>query len=220
MKLLALDTATEACAVAVLSDGEMLERQVMGRQHAERILETIEELLSEAQLATNALDAIAFGRGPGMFTGLRIGAGVVQGIAFAADLPVVPVSSLLALAQGQEGSRILAALDARMGQVYWNCYTRDEEGIVSPMCDERVDAPTSVKPPDGMWHGVGSGWDVYSSELLSSLGDQVSGWTKHTYPSAGDIARLGERAVKSGHALKAEEAIPVNVRDDVARKSV
>ena len=103
MKILALDTATEACAVAVTIDGDSTERLVMGRQHAERILDLIDELLAEAGLRPTELDAIAFGRGPGMFTGLRIGAGVTQGIAFAADLPVVPVSTLLALAQGANG---------------------------------------------------------------------------------------------------------------------
>ena len=219
MKILALDTATEACAVAVLSDGDMLERQVVGRQHAERILETIQALLSEAQLTTSELDAIAFGRGPGMFTGLRIGAGVVQGIAFAADLPVVPVSSLQALAQGQDGDQILAAFDARMGQVYWGCYTRGDDGFVKPNCDERVDSPGNIRPPAGIWQGAGSGWDVYASELTKTLGDQVSGWSREQFPSAGDIAYMGERAVIAGETLPPEEAIPVYVRDDVARKS-
>ena len=219
MKLLALDTATEVCAVAVVSDGDVLERQVMGRQHAERILETIEQLLSEAQLPVVALDAIAFGRGPGMFTGLRIGAGVVQGIAFAADLPVVPVSSLQVLAQGQVGDRILAAFDARMGQVYWGCYARNNEGMVEPCVDERVDAPTDVDPPEGVWLGAGSGWDVYASELIAILDDRISGWNDNRFPTAGDLARLGQHAVSAGKAVAAELAIPVYVRDDVARKS-
>ena len=107
MKILSLDTATEACAVAVVVDDEVVERTVMGRQHAERILELIQEVLAEAQLSPSQLDGIAFGRGPGMFTGLRIGAGVTQGIAFAADIPVVPVSTLRVLSQDQAGDRVL-----------------------------------------------------------------------------------------------------------------
>lgn len=219
MKLLALDTATESCAVAVMVEDDVLERQVSGRQHAERILETIEQLLSEAQLPVTALDAIAFGRGPGMFTGLRIGAGVVQGIAFAADLPVVPVSSLRVLAQGQAGDRILAAFDARMGQVYWGCYARNDDGIVEPSGDERVDAPIDVDPPEGVWLGAGSGWDVYASELIATLDGRISGWINNRFPAAGDLARLGQYAIKAGKAVAAEQAIPVYVRDDVARKS-
>jgi tRNA threonylcarbamoyladenosine biosynthesis protein TsaB len=219
MKILALDTATEACAVALTINGEMIERQVMGRQHAERLLELIEELLAEAGLKPTELDAIAFGRGPGMFTGLRIGAGVTQGIAFAADLPVVPVSTLRALAQGQDADRVLAALDARMGQVYWCCFVRGDDGFMEPVSEERVDSPRVVMPPAGRWVGAGSGWDQYTTELLPRLQTQVSAWRANAFPSAVDLARLGERGVSRGLAISAELAIPVYVRDDVARKS-
>lgn len=219
MKILALDTATEACAVAVTIDGDSTERLVMGRQHAERILELIDELLAEAGLRPTELDAIAFGRGPGMFTGLRIGAGVTQGIAFAADLPVVPVSTLLALAQGQTADRILAALDARMGQVYWGCYERGDDGFMVPVTDERVEAPEILVPPDGSWAGAGSGWDQYAAELLPRLQSRIASWQAQAFPSAVDVARLGERDAIQGKAISAELALPVYVRDDVAKKS-
>ena len=219
MKILALDTATEACSVALAIDDEIIERQRLGRQHAERILELIEELLTEAGLRPADLDAIAFGRGPGMFTGLRIGAGVTQGIAFAADLPVVPVSTLLTLAQGLDADRVLAALDARMGQVYWGCFVRGDDGFMEAVSEERVDSPGVVMPPPGNWIGAGSGWDQYNAELLPRLQTQVTGWQAQAFPSAVELARLGQRGVALGLAISAELAIPVYVRDDVARKS-
>jgi tRNA threonylcarbamoyladenosine biosynthesis protein TsaB len=219
MKILALDTATEACSVAVSVNGQIIERQVMGRQHAERILELVEALLVEAGLKPAELDAVAFGRGPGMFTGLRIGAGVTQGIAFAADLPVVPVSTLQVLAQGQGADRVLAALDARMGQVYWGGFVRGDDGFMKPVSEERVESPGSIILPDGSWFGAGSGWDQYIDELLPRLQAQVTAWQAQAFPSAADLVRLGERAVAQGLAVSADLAIPVYVRDDVARKS-
>ena len=123
MKLLALDTATEACSAAVLADGEVLERyELAPRRHAALILPMIESVLAEAGLEISQLDAIAVGRGPGAFTGVRIAIGIAQGIAFAADLPVALVSTLAALALGTArdtgATRIAAALDARMGEIY------------------------------------------------------------------------------------------------------
>jgi tRNA threonylcarbamoyladenosine biosynthesis protein TsaB len=218
MKILSLDTATEACSVAVAVDNEVIERTVMGRQHAERILELIEEVLGEAQLAPVGLDGIAFGRGPGMFTGLRIGAGVTQGIAFAADLPVVPVSTLRVLAQGQPADRIFAALDARMDQVYWGCFIRDANGIMQAVDVERVQSPHHVSPVGRDWVGIGSGWDRYHQELLPSLTSVVTEWIPQAFPSAGVLARLGAIGLAQGEGVSAERAVPVYIRDDVAKK--
>src|SRR4030066_555403 len=114
MKLLALDTATEVCTVALWLDGEVLERSEPGGEPAERILPVVDALLAEAGLVLTQFDALAFGRGPGSFTGLRIGAGVAQGLAFGADLSVVPVSSLAALAPGQDAAGGVPAVDCAM----------------------------------------------------------------------------------------------------------
>lgn len=219
MKLLALDTSTEACTVALLLDGRVLERFEPGTRHAERILGMVEELLAEAGVALRELDAFAFGRGPGSFTGLRIGAGVVQGLAFGADRPVVPVSSLAALAQGQAGKRILAAFDARMQQVYWGGYARTREGLVELVGEERVAAPAEVPLPEGGgWRGAGSGWDQYHELLTARLAGRIEGWTPNAFPRAADLARLALPVLAAGRAVRAEEAVPVYIRDEVAAR--
>jgi tRNA threonylcarbamoyladenosine biosynthesis protein TsaB len=218
MKLLALDTSTEACSVAVWYDGEVVERHELGRQQSQRLLPMVQEVLADAGLALNQLDALAFGRGPGSFTGLRIGAGVAQGIAFGGDLPVLPVSSLVALAQGQAAARVLAALDARMGQVYWVRCVR-QGGVMVAVGEERVSAPSDVTVPAGeRWVGAGSGWDVYAPALQSRLGDRVTQWLPRVLPRARHVAELGAVALAAGTAVRAEQALPVYVRDEVTHK--
>ena len=220
MKLLALDTSTDACSAALWQDGETIERFALGREHAGRILPMIEELLIEAGIALGALDAIAFGRGPGSFTGLRIGAGVVQGLAFGADLPVVPVSTLAALAQGEAAARVLTALDARMTQVYWGAYVRDAEGLMVLSGVEVVIDPQQVPLPAGEdWHGTGSGWDRYHDVLRARLGSRVGGWRESAFPRARFVAALGAAGLRVGRAVTAEQAVPVYLRDEVAVKT-
>lgn len=219
MKLLALDTATEACTVAVQSDGAVIERFELGCQHSERILPMVLEVLAEAGLTLTQLDAIAFGRGPGSFTGLRIGAGVTQGLAFGADLPVVAVSSLAALAQGLDASKVLAAFDARMQQVYWGAYIRNAQGLMGLQGGEIVIAPKDVPLPDGAgWTGAGGGWDQYAGELSLRLGDKVKEWRRQCFPRARHVAELGAAAFQDGQAVPPEQALPVYVRDEVAVK--
>ncbi len=155
-----------------------------------------------------------------MFTGLRIGAGVVQGIAFAANIPVVAVSSLAALAQGQSSDTVLAMFDARMQQVYWGCYARNDEGIMELVGKEQVSAPAGINLPKGLWHPVGSGWDQYQPPLQRHLGNRISGGAQGCVPSALDVATLGAVGLNRGLAVPASEALPVYIRDDVARKSV
>jgi tRNA threonylcarbamoyladenosine biosynthesis protein TsaB len=220
LKLLALDTSTEACSVALSLDGETAERFALGREHAGRILPMVEELLSEAGLPLSAIDAIAFGRGPGSFTGLRIAAGVVQGLAFGADKPVVPISSLAALAQGIPAPRVLAAFDARMHQVYWGCYTRGADGLVTLVGEECVVAPDQVPLPEGQrWTGAGSGWDAYREALESRLGRRFAGAQSGGYPHAQDVAVLAAAAFRSGTMVRPEEALPLYLRDEVAVKA-
>jgi tRNA threonylcarbamoyladenosine biosynthesis protein TsaB len=179
----------------------------------------VNAVLAGAQLTLSALDALAFGRGPGSFTGIRIGTGVIQGLALGADLPVVPVSSLAALAQGVPAARVLPAIDARMHEVYWGVYQRDTRGIVQGVGDERVCPPDQVSVPEGRgWVGAGSGWDRYAPVLERVLGGALEGWLKERYPHARDVATLGVEGFRSGLAVTAELALPVYLRDEVVKK--
>ena len=220
MKVLALDTSTEACSVALAINGSVHDDVVLGQQHSSHILAMVDALLAEAGLHLNQLDAIAFGRGPGLFTGLRIGTGVVQGLAFGADLPVVPVSSLAALAQAQDAAHVLTAVDARMSQVYWGAFTRGADGTLELIGQECVAAPQAVPlPPAAGWRGVGSGWDRYAEALTIRLGAKLESWLPERYPHARDVAILAAVDFQRGQTVTPEQALPVYVRDQVARKS-
>ena len=224
MKILALETATEACSAALYLDGEILERyRVEPRRHSELILEMMDSLLGGAGLRLGDLDAVAFGRGPGSFTGVRIATGVVQGVAFAADLPVVPVSTLAALAQGayrrDREKRVLAAYDARMNEVYWGAFQVTAEGLAAPVLPESVAAPHSVEtPPGDGWHGVGSGWKSYSGELSARCGGKLRSVDGDALCSAGDLALLASAAYARGECVAAAEALPIYLRDRVATR--
>ncbi|MDQ5911057.1 MAG: tRNA threonylcarbamoyladenosine biosynthesis protein TsaB [Pseudomonadota bacterium] len=217
MKFLALETATEACSAAVWIDGAVWERYEQApRRHAALILPMIEAVLAEAELTMNQLDAVAVGRGPGAFTGVRIAIGIAQGLAFAADVPVVPVSTLAALALGaarETGqTRIATALDARMGEVYWGTWSVSGETVES-VGDERVCAPALVNGAPGPWFGAGSGWLAYADALSQRL--TVNGWLGDRYPQAGDVARLAADPARRGEWVAAEQALPVYLRDRV-----
>lgn len=219
MQLLALDTSTEVCTVALYRDGASIERNEPGNRHSERILAMALELLAESGLTLRQLDAIAFGRGPGSFTGLRIGAGVTQGLAFGAGLPVVPVSSLAALAQGIDARQALVALDARMNQVYWGAYSRRADGLMELVGAELVAAPSEVPIPSGKdWVGAGSGWDQYGAALAARLGSALGAWRSKRYPLASDLATLAVAEIQAGRLSAAEDALLVYIRDHVAEK--
>ena len=221
MKILALETSTEACSVALWTDGSIIERFEVGSQHSERILPMVHDVLAEAGFTLVQLDAIAFGRGPGSFTGLRISAGVVQGLAFGADLPVVPVSSLAVLAQGVDAPKVLAAFDARLNQVYWGAYIRNAQGIAELSGIERVLTPKNIPVPvDAGWTGAGSGWDQYSQTLMERFKDHVLEWRAQCFPRARFVARLGALQHAQGGALTAEQALPVYLRDEIASKQL
>jgi len=221
MKLLAIDTSTEACSAALVVSDEIISRyEIAPRRHAELILPMVDSLLSEAEMTFPQLDALAFGRGPGSFTGLRIAAGVTQGIAFGLDLPVVPVSSLAALAQGAcrllGVERILAGFDARMQEVYWSMYQTDISGLVRLRGEEQVCKPAQIPLPEGVnWTGVGSAWQVYDDELKQRLRHSVIGWHGDAHPHAQDIAVLGVDLFKQDKVISAEHAVPVYIRDTV-----
>jgi tRNA threonylcarbamoyladenosine biosynthesis protein TsaB len=220
-RILALETSTAACSAALCLQDGILERYVLApRQHAALILPMIESVLAEAGIGVRQLDAIAFGRGPGAFTGVRIAASIVQGIAFAAGLPVVPVSTLAALALGalrETGEmQVLASLDARRDEVYWGCYRQAGEALVL-QAHERVCPPDCVpQPGPGRWVGAGSGWLAHDAALLQRCGGGVIRILPDLEPRAGDVARLGLHDFLQGRAVSAEAAVPEYLRDNVA----
>lgn len=221
MKLLALDTTEDACSAALLIDGGVIERfEIAPRRHSELVLPMMDALLREADVGLGALDAIAFAAGPGSFTGVRIATSIAQGAAFGAGLPLVPVSSLQALAQGGvrrlDAGRVLAALDARMQEVYWAAYVVADDGLVRPVIDDCVVAPTAVPvPTGGSWAGVGSGWATYRAALGARcpMAGQVDAEARIR---AQDIARLAAAKYAAGAAVSADQATPVYLRDRVA----
>ena len=218
MKLLAFETATEACSVALWLDGEVRERfDLAPRRHAELALPWAESLLAEAGVAKSSLDAIAVGRGPGAFTGVRLAIAIAQGIALALDRPVVPVSTLAALAMQARGPRVLAAIDARMGEVYAGAFRRDGDDVVA-LDAERVVAPGNVALPDDAndWFGVGTGFAAVEGALQASLAQRVTRIDANALPHAADVARLAVHAFERGEAVAPERAEPAYLRDNVA----
>ena len=221
MNLLAIETATETVSVALDLNGEVLERyQHAPRQHAELLLPWVEQLLAEAEIGFASLDAIAFSRGPGSFTSLRIGIGVVQGLAWASELPVIPVSSLAATAQSafNEGiNNALVALDARMNEVFTGAFEANSNGIMIPVSAEKVCGPQDVQVPAGSeTYGIGIGFDRY--EALNKLSGQLAGIRSDVWPKASSVLKLAQEWLLSNEALPAEQAQPVYLRDNVAKK--
>ena len=222
MKLLAIDSATEACSAALLLDGEVQECfEVIGRGHAGRLLPMVDELLKEARLTTADLNAIAFGRGPGGFTGLRIAAGIAQGLAAGSGRRVLPVSNLAAVAAAAKRSagveRVLVCMDARMGQVYWAAF--DCSGALPvAVTDERLSDPAGVSPPgEAAWFGAGHGFGNYPA-LEARLASRLGGVDPSILPRASDIARIAAVDLAEGRGLDASRALPVYLRNDVVHK--
>ena len=218
MKLLAFELSTEGCSVATWVDGEVCERfEVAPRRHAELALPWADEVLREAGIARTELDAIAVGRGPGAFTGVRLAIAVAQGIALALDRPIVPVSTLAALALQARAPRVLAAIDARMGEVYVAAF-RCEGDNATLLDHERVVAPGAVELPDDAndWIGVGTGFDANEAALRARLGARFTRIDGNALPRASDVARLGAQALKRGEGIAAERVEPAYLRDNVA----
>ena len=176
-----------------------------------------EALLAEAGVAKSALDVIAVGRGPGAFTGVRLAIAIAQGIALALDRPVVPVSTLAALALQARGPRVLAAIDARMGEVYAGAFRCEGDDIVA-LDAERVVAPGNVALPDDAndWVGVGTGFAAVEGALQASLAPRFTRIDATALPHAADIARLAVHAFGRGEAVAPERAEPAYLRDNVA----
>lgn len=222
MRILALDAATEACSAALLQGESVSERfEVIGRGHAGRLLPMADELMHRAALTVTQLDAVAFGRGPGGFTGLRIAAGLAQGLAAGAGKPVLPVSNLAAVAaaaaRAQGSTRVLVCMDARMGQVYWAAF--DCSGAAPrALTREQLADPGTVEPPaGGTFYGAGHGFDAYPA-LGTRLGNRLDGIDGKALPRAGEIARIGAVDLAAGAAVPAAHGLPVYLRDDVVHR--
>lgn len=220
MKLLALDTSTEYCSVAIWRDGAVEARDAhAGQRHSELLLPMVDALLGEHGLELRDLDAIAYGQGPGSFTGLRIGCGVTQGLAFGAGLPVVGVSTLMAMAEAAQAERAVCCLDARMGQVYHAAYARsgaDWRAVHAPSLCTPVEAPPL---PAGAWTGCGSGFKAHGPALGARYEARLTDIRPEIFPHAREIARLAARELEAGKGVPAEHAVPVYIRDKVALKT-
>jgi tRNA threonylcarbamoyladenosine biosynthesis protein TsaB len=201
-------------------DGRVLERyELAPRQHAELILPMVDALLKEAGIKLKEIDALAFGRGPGAFTGVRIAAGVVQGLALGTDRPVIPISTLAALAQGaaSEATSIAVAIDARMAEVYWGLFTVGPDGLVVPAGEEAVCKAEKVEvQKSSEWFGVGTGWNTYGKALSARLGDRLKGSDGNRFPHARDVLKLAVREFEAGRTVGAEDALPVYLRNPIA----
>ena len=221
MKLLAFETATEACSVALYVDGQVLERfEVAPRRHAELSLPWAEQLLAEAGVARSQLDAIALSRGPGAFTGVRLAIAIAQGIALALDRPLLPVSTLqtLALRAPADALRVLACIDARMGELYAARYLRDADGELQLQERELLVAPDAVQVPadDSSWAGVGTGFAAGEGVLSARLQTRLSSVDAQALPSAADVLKIAVPAMRRGEAIAPELVQPAYLRDNVA----
>jgi len=227
MKILALDTATEACSAALLLGDTLIGRYEEPRRgHAELILPMIDALLSEANVTLRELDCLAVGRGPGAFTGVRIAVSVAQGLAFGAERLIVPISDLAALAQRSadvhRARNVLACMDARIGEVYWGAFEVRPDGLVEPTTPERVSSPGMVEVSTATeWFGAGTGWTAHPdlAARLHASGAKLTKIDGSLLPRAHEVARLAARDFTRGRAVPPEQALPVYLRDTVATTS-
>lgn len=220
MNVLAFETSTEACSVALHVDGRVIERfELAPRRHAELALPWADALLADAGITRRQLDAIAVGRGPGAFTGVRLAIGIAQGIALALDLPVLAVSTLqvLALRAPAEARHVLACIDTRMGEVYAGVFARNEDGLLE-LAPERVCTPDAVVMPETAQRvaGVGTGFAAADGLLQQRLAAQLSSVDASALPHAADLLTLAVPALQRGEGLAPERVEPAYLRDNVA----
>lgn len=212
--LLAIETATEACSVALYHEGAFIEEYCYSPVgHATLVLPMIDKVMTEAGLSRQALDGIAFGQGPGSFTGVRIAVSVAQGLGLALKRPLLPVSSLRALALASDHPHVLAAFDARKGEVYWGAFMRNEAGLpILHGAESVVSAEQAVLPDDGVWQGLGSGWGKYAEILSARLGTRLRGWQGDVFPRASHLLRIAQADWRAGKMVDAQDASPVYIR--------
>jgi len=229
---LVIDASTEACSVALQYQGKVTSLyELCPQSHSLRLLPMVDELLKAANCTLQQLDGIIYGQGPGSFTGVRIGIGVTQGLAFSAELPVVGVSTLQAMAQQAyskfDQPRVISAIDARMEEVYTGYYELDENKIMQATTAERVLPPSVVKAHyveavnldlTTLPYGVGTGWEAYKTELDELRANE--GEPEVLFPHAQAMLEIGQLAFEQGKSVSAEEAQPVYVRDTVSWKKL
>ena len=217
--IIAIETSTELASVALLRNGSVSKRQSSGAQtHSMTVLAMLQDLMQQAGITLSQCDALAFGMGPGSFTGVRTACGLAQGLAFGAAIPVVPVVTLLAIADAARrdgaGDNIVSILDARMGEVYWAqyCFQGEWEVVIAPTLSK----PSALRP-EGLVHACGNGLAAYADDFLQ-LGDMP----RHAAiaPHATDIAQLAVSAVNRGEMLHARDAQPLYLRNKVALTTV
>ena len=218
MKILAIDTSTEYCSVALL-DGEITSEEILaGQRHSELVLPMIKRMLDEAGLTLAQLDGISFGAGPGSFTGLRIACGVAQGLAFGAGLPVIGICTLEALAQEAGGTAVIAALDARMSEIYHAAYEKTGAGWRS-VSEPSLCQPANAPPISGTeWMGCGSGFDLYDQVLLDRYHGQVRHVVRSLRPHARAMVELAVPRFAMGLGTDPAAAAPLYIRNKVALK--
>ena len=221
MRILALETSTEYCSVALWQDGAIVERcELVGQKHSELLIAMLDGVLRDAGYKIQNMDGIAFGMGPGSFTGVRIACGAAQGLAFGAGLPVAGVCTLQALAEASGKEKVIAALDARMGDIYHAAYEKRDAAWVT-VSEPRLCKPTDAPQlPGHDWLGAGSGFAVYGDVLSGHYAGQLQGWNGEAVPHAAAIATLGAAQFARGLGKDAAEALPLYLRDKLALKPV
>jgi tRNA threonylcarbamoyladenosine biosynthesis protein TsaB len=220
MKILALETSTEYCSVALWQDGVVSEKiELVGQKHSEVLMAMLDSVLNEAGLVLAQLDGIAFGAGPGSFTGVRIACGVAQGLALGASLPVIGICTLQAVAQGAGQDKVIAALDARMAEVYFAVYEK-RDGVWHTVCEPCLRLPQETPEVEGRgWLGAGSGFAAHGTVLQARYDGQLDKIDAACVPLARAVAELAAPLFAGGQGLDAAQAMPLYLRDKVALKT-
>ena len=217
MNILALETSTEYLSVALAGDADVVARDCLaGQKHSQLILPMVEAVLHEAGVSRLDIDAVAFGAGPGSFTGLRIACGVAQGLGFGLDIPVIPVPTLEAVAEGVGAAKVLVAIDARMGEVYCAAFERDAAGWTAVMETTLCKPDLAPALTGDKWFAVGSGFAAYTEALQARYAGQIIGVDAKTVPHARAVALLGRIRHAKGMVVAPAEAAPLYIRNKVA----
>jgi tRNA threonylcarbamoyladenosine biosynthesis protein TsaB len=220
MNILALDTSTEYCSVALWRDGAVIERcELVGQKHSELLINMLDTLLNDAGIRLAQVDGIAYGKGPGSFTGVRIACGATQGLAFGANLSVAGICTLEALAEASGRTRVIAALDARMDEIYHAAYEK-QDSVWTTVSEPCLCKPEDAPPvPGENWFGAGSGFVTHGNALNERYAGQMLGVDASMVPQAAAIAALGAVQFLAGNGADAAQALPLYLRDKVALKT-